>query len=104
MALSEQARQLYNAAARKYRKEHPDKVRKYNETYWEKKAALQVVTDVTDKNSVTDISVTSVTDELFHVPEGRKCIECGIVFKPKRADAKFCSSACKQKHYRNELT
>jgi DNA invertase Pin-like site-specific DNA recombinase len=38
MELSDRARELRNAAARKYRKEHPEKIREYNIFYWEKKA------------------------------------------------------------------
>jgi DNA-binding NarL/FixJ family response regulator len=38
MELSDRARELRNAAARKYRKEHPEKIREYNRLYWEKKA------------------------------------------------------------------
>lgn len=29
------------------------------------------------------------------------CRECGIPFTPARADARFCSSACRQRAYRN---
>jgi hypothetical protein len=33
----------------------------------------------------------------------RPCLECGEHFEPTRADAKFCSGRCKQKHYRHAL-
>jgi hypothetical protein len=34
----------------------------------------------------------------------RECQQCGETFEPARADAKFCSLACKQKHYRRRVT
>jgi hypothetical protein len=34
----------------------------------------------------------------------RECIECAEVFEPTRADAKFCSVACRQKNYRRRVT
>lgn len=34
----------------------------------------------------------------------RKCFECAEVFEPARADARFCSVACKQKSYRHRVT
>ena len=37
--MSDEARLAYNAHQRQYRKNNPDKVRKYNETYWERKAS-----------------------------------------------------------------
>ncbi len=36
--LSEQARKLRNEYQRKWRKNNPDKVKKHQKTYWEKKA------------------------------------------------------------------
>lgn len=38
MEISEKARELRNASARKYHKEHPEKIREYNRRYWERKA------------------------------------------------------------------
>lgn len=32
--------------------------------------------------------------------QGMTCTECGTEFVPKRADAKYCSGACRQKAYR----
>jgi hypothetical protein len=32
--------------------------------------------------------------------QGAVCTGCGLSFNPKRADAKFCSSACRQNAYR----
>ena len=29
------------------------------------------------------------------------CLECGKLFTPQRSDAKYCSSACRQKAYRS---
>jgi len=34
----------------------------------------------------------------------RECQECGETFEPSRSDAKFCSSACKQKSHRRRIT
>lgn len=34
----------------------------------------------------------------------RECLECAEVFEPTRADARFCSPACKQKNYRHRVT
>lgn len=31
----------------------------------------------------------------------KQCIQCGGSFEPKNPKGKFCSDACKQKHYRN---
>lgn len=35
---------------------------------------------------------------------GRTCQECHETFRPTRADAKFCGSACRQKSYRRRVT
>ena len=32
------------------------------------------------------------------------CQACGVEFKPKRNDARFCSKACKQMHFRENVT
>ena len=37
--LSEKARELRNAYQSEYRRKNPDKIRKYNVDYWERKAA-----------------------------------------------------------------
>ena len=34
----------------------------------------------------------------------RTCQTCGNTFTPKRSDAKFCSNACRQKAYRENVT
>jgi hypothetical protein len=34
----------------------------------------------------------------------RECVVCGEVFETKRADAMFCSGACRQKAYRRRVT
>lgn len=41
MQSANQAREARNAYARAWRAKNRDKVRKYNETYWQKKAAAQ---------------------------------------------------------------
>jgi len=95
MELSEKAKQKRNEYQRKWkarnrdkineyhsnwRKRNRDKVREYQRIYWERKAL---------KDSVTDVSVTSVT-----------CLECCKEFIPKRKTAKFCSPACRVKYNR----
>lgn len=34
----------------------------------------------------------------------RVCLQCSETFEPARADAKFCSAACKQKSHRHRVT
>jgi hypothetical protein len=51
-------------------------------------APVTVVTAETDKPS----PVTSVT--------GSRCAGCGSAFKPSRADARYCSAACRQRAHR----
>jgi hypothetical protein len=36
--------------------------------------------------------------------ETRECLECNETFEPRRADAKFCSGACKQRAHRKRVT
>ena len=72
--LSDKARELRNAHQREWKLKHPDKVRQYNVDYWERKAAKESA--------------------------GPVCQECGARLENKRPGAKFCSSACKQAHYR----
>jgi len=38
MELSDKAKELRNEYQRRYRRKNPDKLRKYNQRYWEKKA------------------------------------------------------------------
>jgi DNA-binding NarL/FixJ family response regulator len=45
MIQSEKGRQLRNQYAREFRQRNPDKVRQYNVTYWEKKAAGYTIED-----------------------------------------------------------
>lgn len=74
---------------KKWRQAHPDKTKEYLVTFWEKQANKTTVTDnVTDKITVTDSS-NNIT-----------CAICGVSFIAKRSDSKYCSPACKQKHYR----
>jgi len=89
MALSEQARKLRNEYQRTWRHKNPERIKQININYWEKRANKTTVTDnVTDKNKVTDNSNTAI------------CDVCGTPFIARRKDSKYCSSACKQKHYR----
>jgi hypothetical protein len=81
-----EAREAYNRYNREWRARNRDKVREYNVDYWERKAA-QVVTV---KDSVTPVSVTSVTS----------CQECGNEFTPLRKTARFCSDSCRVKFNR----
>jgi hypothetical protein len=41
----------------------------------------------------------------FSIPRsGLTCQVCGRIFQPPRSDAKYCSSACRQKAYRTRVT
>ena len=77
-----------NENQRKWNDENRDKIKQYNIDCWEKKAS--VTESVTD-NKATVTNVTNVTT----------CLECGKVFS-KKANAKFCSDACKQRYYRKK--
>lgn len=37
-------------------------------------------------------------------PSARKCPQCGKEFQPKRSDARFCSSACRVKSHRRDVS
>ena len=37
-------------------------------------------------------------------PPARKCPQCGKEFQPKRSDARFCSSACRVKSHRSDVS
>jgi len=37
-------------------------------------------------------------------PDKRPCEACGVVFVPARADARYCSSACRQRAYRARVS
>ena len=47
--MSERARQLRNESMRQWKKKNPDRVRQYNETYWEKKARQESEMTLTDR-------------------------------------------------------
>jgi hypothetical protein len=74
--LSDKARDLKNAYQREWRRRNPDKLKKHLVDYWERKAAKE--------------------------SDGPVCQECGARLEDKRPDALFCSSACRQKHYRQQ--
>jgi len=80
---------------KKWRQAHPDKAKEYLVNFWQKRADKTTVTDiVTDKNKVTIISnANNNSNEIT-------CAICGASFIAKRTDSKYCSPACKQKHYR----
>lgn len=40
-SMSDAARKAQNAYTRRYRKEHPERVREWNRRYWQKKAMAQ---------------------------------------------------------------
>ena len=100
--ISEAARIAKNKYLQQWRKKNPKKVKNYEVSYWERKAANNpdnvTVTDiVTDNVTVTDNIIKRNTDK------SNVCIECNKPFQAKRSDSKFCSQACKQKHYRKTL-
>lgn len=72
--LSDKARELKNSYQRDWRKRNPDKLKKHLADYWERKAAK--------------------------ASAGPVCQECGARLEDKRPGAKFCSAACKQRHFR----
>jgi predicted RNA-binding Zn-ribbon protein involved in translation (DUF1610 family) len=77
--LSDKAREIKNAYQREWRRKNPERLKKHMADYWERKAAK--------------------------ASAGPVCQECGARLEDKRDGAKFCSPACRQKHYResNEL-
>ena len=91
MELTDKAREARNAYQREYMRNHTEKHREYNLRYWEKQANKASVTDnVTNKIVVTDNSNKLI------------CAVCGASFIARRKDSKYCSPACKQKHYRQK--
>jgi len=85
--MSQEARNKANEYMRQWRRSNPDKVRVYNDTYWERKVNKMAVTDnVTDNLTVTELTVS--------------CQQCNKVFTPKRSDARFCSDTCRVRYNR----
>jgi hypothetical protein len=86
----------------KWRRKNKEKIREYRRQYWEQKAKMAAGTPPPPENetgqagSVTDSS--SVTDSA-NVTDG-KCIVCGVDLQGLKSNAKYCSPACRQKHYR----
>ena len=75
--MSEEAKKLRNEYMRKWGEKNREKIKLYHELYWEKKAMEE------------------------SEPENQtECIYCGQKFLAKRADARYCSSACRVKHHR----
>ncbi|HOZ14741.1 MAG TPA: hypothetical protein PLH91_05750 [Tenuifilaceae bacterium] len=75
----ENNRQKCNEYQNNWRKNNPEKVKAAQERYWEKKA-----------------------QELTPESEKSTCIYCSSKFIAKRADAKYCSNACRVKHHRHQ--
>jgi hypothetical protein len=74
---------------KQWKQRNPEKVKNYLVTFWEKRAGEVVVTDnVMDNSNATD----NCNKTTYAV--------CGTQFTPRRKGAKYCSQACKQKHYR----
>jgi DNA-binding NarL/FixJ family response regulator len=63
MELSEVARQKRNAYQREYRRKNRDKIRKYNQNYWEKQAG-NVLPDQVKKLSARGMSQREIAAEL----------------------------------------
>ncbi len=66
-----------NARINQWKRNNPDKIRAYTETYWMKKAGKDTTT--------------------CHI-----CKQCETAFEPKRSDAKFCSAKCRVSFNRNK--
>lgn len=101
MKLSDEAKQLKAKYTREWRAKNPDKVKAHNISYWERKAQKLAAGNVTDKSSVTNISVTeklNVTDS--DSCSDVRCVNCGEIFNPKRSDARFCSTRCRVQYNR----
>ncbi len=55
----------------------------------------------TDKPIVVETANLETANETANETD-RPCSECGIIFTPKRADARFCSPACRLKAHRKD--
>lgn len=84
--MSREAREKYNEYTRNWRRRNRDKIRQYNDRYWERKAAQDVTLSTVTQVSVSD-SVTT-------------CLECGKEFTPQRKTARFCSDNCRVRYNR----
>lgn len=82
--LSEEARQAKTNYQNEWRRKNPDKVKAYINSYWERRAAREA------KEEEARI-------ESLHK---NTCLLCGKDLDGMREDAKFCSSACRQKYFR----
>jgi len=83
--LSEKAKKARRNYLNEWRRKNPEKAIKHNTTFWERRAAQEQA-----KN-----------DELLHKFISNECQVCGHQIEGKRQGTKFCSDACRQKHYRN---
>jgi hypothetical protein len=83
--LSEAARRAKNNYQSEYRKRNPEKLKQHMANYWERRAAKEAEAEEI---------------RLAHWLNPTTCQECGKNLEGKREDAKFCSSACRQKHHR----
>jgi len=122
--LSKAARELKNEYARKWKAQNRDKINQYHKqwrernkdkmkyydmVYWERKATNQTL----PSNTAYDRAVIrQISDEGWQLSDnpvikapsdiGKKCIICGNELNSKRIDIKYCSPACRQKHYRQK--
>lgn len=86
-----------NAYLRAWRRRNPDKVREHSRRQWLKKAMQEM-----GRHSVTDNRNTTVTRNATTVTrntDAHLCPVCGSHINGSRR-AKYCSPACRQKHYR----
>jgi NADH pyrophosphatase NudC (nudix superfamily) len=87
--LSEKAKALRSKHQREWRRRNPERIRQYNATYWERRAAKEAEAE---------------RIRLAEWSNRNRCVVCGKALEDKRDGAKFCSSACKQRFYRKNNT
>ena len=83
-------REKANAYYRKWRQDNPDKVRKYNQDYWERKASEY-------DRAVESWKDYGVTDNVTDKNNRNTCPMCDQELTGRQS---YCSPACKQKAYR----
>jgi len=72
---------------KQWRARNKDKIRQYQASYWERRASKQMLPG----------------KPMEILPQGKtKCLVCGSEILSKRIDAKFCSSTCRQRYYRQK--
>jgi hypothetical protein len=82
--MSEEAKAAKNEYQREWRRKNPERLKHHLLTYWERKAQKQQQ----EANARLDWLRPNT------------CRVCGKELEDMREDAKFCSPACRQKHFR----